>query len=328
MCGASKEQGQQREERRPASNHGHVLHYCRAAARNKPQTHSIAISSARCHTAGLASGVARTPSAEYLILDIETVPDTDRWQRPDAAHGEPQFPPTWAHRIIVIGCLWLDHSYQLKRFSVIGDPAGDGAGSDARERHLLEEFSRFVGRARPVLVTYNGRSFDLPVIVMRSLCHAIAVPWYYRDRDVRYRYSAEGHLDLCDWLADHGATRAGKLDAIARLIGLPGKIGVDGSQVEGLYRAGQLASIQSYCLADVAQTALLFLRFRLLQGQIAPDAYRERTTALLDALVADGRVTEVFDQLDRDRLLGAAAAPPPGTADPDDPGGPGGVSEP
>ena len=258
--------------------------------------------------------MARTPSAEYLILDIETVPDTDRWQRPDTANSGEVFPPTWAHRIIVIGCLWLAHDYQLKRFGVIGGepdhPAGPNAGSsDHRERHLLEEFSRFVGRARPVLVTYNGRSFDLPVIVMRSLCHAIALPWYYRDRDVRYRYSAEGHLDLCDWLAEHGAARAGKLDAIARLIGLPGKLGVDGSQVDGLYRAGQLASIQSYCLADVAQTALLFLRFRLLQGQIAPDAYRERSAALLDALAADGRINEVFGQLDRERLLGPPPAP-------------------
>ena len=283
------------------------------------------------HRRPSVSAVARTPSAEYLILDIETVPDTDRWQRPDLANGgEPSFPPTWAHRIIVIGCLWLGHDYQLKRFGVIGgepvagaapaagaappepDVGASGSPADHRERALLEDFSRFVGRARPVLVTYNGRSFDLPVIVMRSLCHAIALPWYYRDRDVRYRYSAEGHLDLCDWLAEHGAARAGKLDAIARLIGLPGKTGVDGSQVEGLYRAGQLASIESYCLGDVAQTALLFLRFRLLQGQIAPDAYRERTTALVDALAADGRVTEVFDQLSRERLLG----PPPPPAGP------------
>jgi len=242
--------------------------------------------------------VARTPSAEYLILDIETVPDTDRWNRPVTPQGvEPPFPPTWAHRIIVVGCLWLDHGYQLKRFGVIGDKDTGSTGSlDERERHLLEDFSRFVGRARPALVTYNGR--------MRSLCHAISLPWYYRDRDIRYRYSADGHLDLCDWLADHGATRAGKLDAVARLIGLPGKIGVDGSQVEGLYQAGQLESIQTYCLADVAQTALLFLRFRLLQGQIGPEAYRERTSALLDELAADGRVPELVDRLNREHLLG------------------------
>jgi len=239
--------------------------------------------------------VARSPSAEYLVLDIETIPDAERWQPPESPAP---FPPTWAHRIVVIGCLWLDHGYRLKRFGVIGDTDG------GTERGLLEDFSRFVGRARPVLVTYNGRSFDLPVIALRSLCHGVSLGWYYRERNVRYRYSEEGHLDLCDWLADHGATRSGSLDAVARLIGLPGKVGVDGSQVEGLYRAGQLAAIQRYCLAVVAQTALLFLRFRLLQGMLNVDQYQQATAALLDAFAADGRVGEVLDGTNREHLLG------------------------
>jgi hypothetical protein len=256
--------------------------------------------------------VARVPSPEYLVLDIETIPDVERWQRPEAPAGAeggfPQsgFPPSWAHRIIVIGCLLLDDRYHLKRIGVIGDPSGGPGTADERERGLLEDFSRFVGKARPVLVTYNGRSFDLPVIALRALCHAVPLPWYYREKGVRYRFSEEGHLDLCDWLADHGATRPGKLDAVARLIGLPGKVGIDGSQVEGLYRAGQLAQVQKYCLADVAQTAFLFLRFRLLQGQLPAEDYRERAAALLDALDADGRVGEVLSGLDRDRLLGVS----------------------
>ena len=254
--------------------------------------------------------MARTPSAEYLVLDIETVPDTERWKRPEMPHGTDQiFPPTWAHRIVVIGCLWLDHSYKLKRLGVIGDPGGGEGTPDQKERALLEDFSRFVGRARPVLVTYNGRSFDLPVIALRSLCHGVSLGWYYRERNVRYRYSEEGHLDLCDWLADHGATRSGSLDAVARLIGLPGKVGVDGSQVEGLYLAGQLAAIQRYCLADVAQTALLFLRFRLLQGLLRADGYQEAAGALVDALAADGRVPDVLAGIDRTHLLGPTPLP-------------------
>jgi len=225
---------------------------------------------------------------------------------------EPPFPPTWAHRIVVMGYLWLDHEYQLKQLGVMGDPSGGAGTADQRERALLEDFSAIVGAARPVIVTYNGRSFDLPVIALRSLCHAVPLGWYYRDKDVRYRYSDLGHLDLCDWLADHGAVRAGKLDAIARLVGLPGKGGVDGSQVEGLHQAGQLAMIQQYCLADVAQTALLFLRFRLLQGQLPVERYRERTAALLDGLAADGRFGEVLAAIDkqRDQLLGPPLAAP------------------
>lgn len=251
--------------------------------------------------------VARTPRAESLVLDLETVPDTSRWSRPDTPHGDAAFPPTWAHRIVVIGGLWLDETYRLRRFGVIG--SGDDADAlspDQREKRLLEDLSRFVGDAHTTLVTYNGRSFDLPVLVMRSLCHAVALPWYYREPATRSRYTEGGHLDLCDWLADHGATRAGKLDAIARLIGLPGKTGMDGSQVEGLYKAGQLDAIQRYCLTDVAQTALLFLRFRLLQGKLTPATYRERASELLDALAADGRVQPMLDQIDRAHVVGEA----------------------
>jgi len=134
----------------------------------------------------------------------------------------------------------------------------------------------------------------------------VPLAWYYRERGVRYRYSEEGHIDLCDWLADHGATRSGSLDAVARLFGLPGKVGVDGSQVEGLYRAGQLAKIQAYCLADVVQTAFILLRFRLLQGVLSPTAYVDAATALLDGLAAEPRVAEVLAKIDRAQLLTCA----------------------
>src|SRR5262249_61711131 len=92
----------------------------------------------------------------------------------------------------------------------------------------------------------------------------------------------------------------------ARLIGLPGKVGVDGSQVEGLYRAGKLDAIKSYCLADVAQTGLLFLRFRLLQGTMSPVEYRRCAAELMEALRADARLADVMRQIDGERLLLAA----------------------
>src|SRR5262249_43617283 len=102
---------------------------------------------------------------------------------------------------------------------------------------------------------------------------------------------------------EHGAARVGSLDGLARVIGLPGKVGVDGSQVEGLYNAGQLETIKNYCLADVAQTGFLFLRWRLLQGALDIEGYRRAAAGLLGALEADGRVQPVLDKIDRARLL-------------------------
>jgi hypothetical protein len=57
-----------------------------------------------------------------------------------------------------------------------------------------------------------------------------------------------------------------------------------------------------------AQTALLFLRFRLLQGVLRGEQYQDATNALLDALAVDGRVNAVLEGTDRAHLLGASSS--------------------
>jgi 3'-5' exonuclease len=239
-------------------------------------------------------------ASHYLVLDIETVPDQSLWQPPEAEQdANPAFPPPYAHKVIVVGCMLLDADYQLLRLGLM--PEGDSS-----EAEILQSFSAFVEDLRPSLVTYNGRGFDLPVLALRSLRCGVPMAWYYQERGIRYRYSEEGHIDLCDWLADHGASRASSLDALARLIGLPGKIGIDGSQIHSLYQAGRLEDIRNYCLADVAQTALLFLRFRLLQGVLDSCQYRDAVAGLTSSLSKDPRLTQLTSAIDAARLLSAA----------------------
>jgi predicted PolB exonuclease-like 3'-5' exonuclease len=242
-------------------------------------------------------------SRGYLVLDIETVPDPDLYDKPEVTAGmERPFPPLYAHKPIVIGVLWLDEIYSFKRIGVIGEER-DEAG-------MLHDFARFADDYRPHLVTYNGRSFDLPVIALRCLRHGVPMRFFFQDRDYRYRFSDSGHIDLYDFLSEHGAARVGSLDAIARVMGLPGKVGVDGSQVEGLYNAGQLQLIKHYCLSDVAQTAFLFLRYRLLQGALDVGGYQRAAQQLFEALSADGRVEPMLQRIDRSRLLLTPATPP------------------
>ncbi len=232
----------------------------------------------------------------YLVLDIETVPDRQLYTPPDPPpEGDRFFPPLYACQPVVIGAMWLGADLTVTRLQTLGQ------GSD--EVSMLDEFSAFMDTHRPHLVTWNGRGFDLPVLALRSLRHGLAWPWYYRERDYRYRYSGEGHLDLGDFLADHGAARMTSLDGAARLIGLPGKDGMDGSQVEGLWTAGQIDPVQRYCLTDVSQTAFLFLRARLLMGQLDRASYRHAAEAMLTAVEADPRVSDLAAKADRARLL-------------------------
>jgi len=231
-----------------------------------------------------------------LIFDIETIPDPELYKPPEVPSGQaPPFPPLYAHKPIVLGVLWLDERYGFKRLGVIGENKAEPA--------MLADFAHFADQHRPHLVTYNGRSFDLPVIAMRCMRWGLPMRFFFDDRDYRYRFSDSGHIDLYDFLSEHGAARVGSLDSVARVMGLPGKVGVDGSQVEGLYNAGQLDMIKRYCLSDVAQTAFLFLRYRLLQGILDLDGYRVAAQTLYDALVADGRVGPVLDRVDKPRLL-------------------------
>jgi len=231
----------------------------------------------------------------FLILDIETVPDPALYSPPASGPGaERPFPPPFAHRPIALGVLWLDEAFAFQRLGIIGE------GKEEPEQ--LADFARFVGDKQPTLVTYNGRGFDLPVLGLRCLRWGVPLPFKYDD-GFAHRYRQGGHIDLCDLLSDHGATRSMKLDDVAKLIGLPGKVGVDGSQVEALYNSGQLELIKNYCLSDVVQTAFLLLRFRLLQGLLALETYRTVAAALLERLLPDPRLAPLMERIDRPRLL-------------------------
>lgn len=231
----------------------------------------------------------------FLILDIETIPDAELpW---DAAVDG--FPPALFHQVVALGVLWLDDQHALKKLGAFG---GD-EDAPPNESRVLQEFAEFVGKRHPTMVTYNGRQFDLPVLANRMLKHGVPFPAYYARRDYRYRYSDQGHMDLADVLTDYGASRKPRLTALAKLVGMPGKMGVDGSQVQSMFEQGRFAEIRDYCLHDVIQTMFVFLRTELLRGEMNQDEYKQRATALWNALLEDPRAVPVLENANKERVL-------------------------
>lgn len=229
----------------------------------------------------------------HLVLDIETVLDPELPLIEGADMERLPAPPH--HQIVVVGVLWFDADYKVSRLGIIGE------GKD--EAGTLRDFSRFLDDRKPDLVTYNGRGFDMPVIGARCLRHGVPLRHYYRSREVRYRYSAEGHLDLMDYVSDFGASKPSRLDVIARLCGMPGKIGVAGHDVGPLIHAGRLEEVRNYCLCDVVQTAGIFLRVQLIRGEIDMASYRQAMGGLIETVRNDTRVTAVSRGLNEARLL-------------------------
>lgn len=144
------------------------------------------------------------------------------------------------------------------------------------EEEIVCEFWRRVEAFPGTLVSFNGRAFDLPVLELQALRYGCQAPRYFNEKHGhRYRYSEERHYDLFDFLSNMGASRIrGGFNLLARLIGLPGKTSVDGSMIQGLWDAGQLATIHAYCRQDVIQTYGLFVRLELMRGRLTPEEYR------------------------------------------------------
>jgi hypothetical protein len=155
-----------------------------------------------------------------------------------------------------------------------------GAGASSEEA-LVGDFWSRIDRSPATLVTFNGRRFDLPVLELAALRCGVSAPNYFSDASrARNRYAEDRHLDLLDFLTNHGAvTLAGGLNLLLNMLGLPGKTGVNGSQVQQLYESGRIDEIHRYCRDDVMRTYLLFLRVELLRGRIS----ESRCRALIDA---------------------------------------------
>jgi hypothetical protein len=110
-------------------------------------------------------------------------------------------------------------------------------------------------------------------------------------------------MDLADVLTDYGASRMPSLGALAQLVGMPGKMEVDGSKVQSMFEHGRYAEIRDYCLHDVVQTTFVFLRSELLRGRLSQSDYRERARALWDALEKDPRVLAVLERANKSLAL-------------------------
>ena len=125
---------------------------------------------------------------------------------------------------------------------------------------------------RPQWVTFNGRSFDIPLMELAAYRYGISLPtWFSSDgyKAPRNRYNQRSHLDLQELLTNFGASRFnGGLNLAAQLLGKPGKVCLTGDQVQKQFDEGDLTAISDYCRCDVLDTYFVFLRSMLLTGQL------------------------------------------------------------
>lgn len=243
-----------------------------------------------------------------LVFDIETIPDVAglrALRQMDASiddagvyaaeiaerkeRGKGDFMPLHLQRVLVISCVFRNAD-GLRVHSIV-DRETDGASQEGR---VVQSFFNLVERHQPQLVSWNGGGFDLPVLHYRGMRHGVVASKYWDmgedDREFRFnnyigRYHTR-HLDLMDLLAMYQPRGNAPLDAMARLCGLPGKLGMDGSQVYSSYFAGGRDEIRRYCETDVMNTYLLYCRFQKMRGGFTESEYEREIGLVRETLGA------------------------------------------
>lgn len=231
----------------------------------------------------------------------------EMWAHGGATEDNPQpFLKTNLCRVVSIAALMRrvrndpnldpEDRVQLRLLWLPRNVADPDANSEAS---ILTAFLGAVGKHRPQLVGFNSRASDLKILVQRAFVNGIAAPDFCRRPEKPWEgvdyFSKDNdwNIDLIDVLGGYGQKSPPSLNELAVASGIPGKIGVCGDDVAGMWLRGEWLDIVRYNCFDALTTYLVWLRAAHLAGFIADDDYECEQMILQNMLLEEAEKPEM-----------------------------------
>ncbi|PSM52328.1 putative polysaccharide biosynthesis protein [Campylobacter blaseri] len=258
-----------------------------------------------------------------FVFDCETVPDSDTLRKVFGYEGSDlevaikaqneqeektgsSFLPVCFHKVVAISAVVADEFGRFLRVSTM---------EASSEKEIISKFLTFLNSFNPKLISFNGRGFDLPMLMIRAMKYNLSCPAYYDMEDkitnknkwenYRQRYSDKFHIDLLDQISEYRSVKGFTLDSLCLSLGLPGKFDVSGDQVLELYYSGEIEKINEYCESDVLNTYLLFLKYEVLKGNITIEdyaSYLDYMQSFIRKERANSNYTDIFSKFAQDEI--------------------------
>jgi 3'-5' exonuclease len=206
---------------------------------------------------------------ETVGVDFETMDEkskeyflkfADTEQKVEDVKNSMSFYPLTA-QIVAIGMLEVETDKSFVFFQNNGKEEkiidGNVTYVGAQEKDILANFWRLIGKAE-AFITFNGRTFDCPFIMVRSAINRIRAT----KNLMPYRYGQGPHIDLLDQLSFLGAVqRKFSLDMWCKAFGIksPKDEGITGLQVKDFFKEGRYLDIAKYCARDLVATKELYM---------------------------------------------------------------------
>ncbi|MCX2683201.1 3'-5' exonuclease [Campylobacter sp. MIT 21-1685] len=186
-----------------------------------------------------------------------------QWQK---EHNGNEFLPLPYHKIVSI-CAVISNNFGS--FIKVNKIEGDD------EQTMIDNFFAFIEKHEPKLVSFNGKNFDMPLLVLRALKYGIKAGAYLdttsdKWNNYKTRFSEIKHCDLFECF---GSSRGMSLNLLSALNDLPGKYDICGSDVIKLYYHNEFEKIHQYCESDALNTFILFLKYERMKGNVNDEDY-------------------------------------------------------
>ena len=194
-------------------------------------------------------------SQEYFLRFAETE------QEKEDARNSLSFYPLTA-QVITIGMLEVETDRGFVYFQNPGGAQerfkeGNAEFVCGDEKMILTHFWEKI-KGYPQFVTFNGRVFDCPFLMLRSAINHVQPA----KNLVPYRYNHTVHIDLADQLSFYDALRRKfSLHMWCKAFDIPSpkEQGITGLQVKEFFAQGRHTDIARYCLKDIQATKALYL---------------------------------------------------------------------
>ena len=254
--------------------------------------------------------------SSLFVFDIETIPDVEAAvnllgecddlrqgltdYHLEMTDGKNSFHRQLFHKIVCLSFVSADiemvggkEYYHLKEIRT-------GGKIDSEEKELVEKLCSHLNKEKPRLISFNGRTFDVPVLKYRALKSNMPMDWFYKSGDkwnsYANRYSLDWNCDLLEAFSDFGSSAKIKMKEVCALLDIPCKYGNDGGDVMQMYDDGKVQEIRDYCEVDALVTYILYLKYALHTGLTNTQLYKKSLQELIDYLETERMLRPHFGE--------------------------------
>ncbi|TRW17733.1 3'-5' exonuclease family protein [Glacieibacterium frigidum] len=189
-----------------------------------------------------------------VTIDLSTMPNGAIIDRHPPRGDQGDLSINWAtHEIAACAALVVEHDprqgliFQMFSFS----------RGDMSEARIVREIDGLCGNDLRLVMTFNGRGFDLPLLRLRAIANWADAPNLHRI-NAEVSHSGAIHRDLLDTLTSRGSAPKPRLAQVCAALNIPSKDDRDADATDYVHQ-DRWDRCARYCEIDVISTWLLNL---------------------------------------------------------------------